>query len=181
VKPFSKTIAVFGSSAITQDSTEAQLAYRAGELLAKAKFKICNGGYFGAMEAASRGAVEAHGEVIGVISDVFSHRIPNPFLTETVETRDLLERIATLIRIADGYIILDGGIGTLAELFVAWNMVAVGWDKPILVIGDKLHTACHDFCLHTEIEEKHLNMLKFVPTIEEAVTYLEELFKHSNE
>ncbi|RJP23110.1 MAG: hypothetical protein C4527_20810 [Candidatus Omnitrophota bacterium] len=117
MESFSKIIAVFGSSAITQDSPEAARAHRLGRLLAEASFTVCNGGYMGVMEACSRGASEAGGKVIGVTCETFSRRSPNPFLTEEIPCKDLLERIATLMRIADAYLVLDGNIGTLAELF----------------------------------------------------------------
>lgn len=177
MKPFSKIIAVFGSSAISQDSPDAEQAYTMGKLLAETQFKISNGGYCGAMESASRGAVEAGGKVVGVISQVFSHRVPNQYLTETVETADLLERIETLMRISDGYVVLDGGIGTLAELFIAWNMLATGWDKPVIVVGNRMKQALDDIRMHTEIEEKHLRLLHFCPTVDEAVKQLKKAFE----
>ncbi|MFB3788194.1 MAG: LOG family protein [bacterium] len=176
MEPFSKTIAVYGSSGITQDSPAAEQAARAGRLLAAARFKICNGGYMGAMEACSRGAQEAGGMVIGVTCDEFQNRMPNPFLTEEVRTPDLPERISTLMRMADAYVILDGNIGTLAELFLAWNVVAMGWRKPILVVGEKLKNALYDLQQHTEIGGKQLAMLNFVDTVDTAVDFLQRYF-----
>jgi len=176
LEPFSKTIAVYGSSGITQDSPAAEQAARAGRLLATARFKICNGGYMGVMEACSRGAREAGGVVIGVTCDDFQNRTPNPYLTEEVRTPDLPERIATLMRLADAYVILDGNIGTLAELFLAWNVVAMGWRKPILVVGKDLKKAVHDLQEHTEIGAKQLAMLNFVETVEDTVAFLQHYF-----
>ncbi|HOJ60639.1 MAG TPA: LOG family protein [bacterium] len=177
LKPFSKTIAVYGSSGIPQDSPAAERAARLGRLLARARFKICNGGYMGVMEACSRGANEAGGVVIGVTCDGFQNRTPNPFLTEIVRTPDLPERIAVLMRLADGYIVLDGNIGTLAELFVAWNVVATGWKKPILVVGEDLKKALYEMQKSTEIGEKQLALLNFVDTADEAVEFLKAYFQ----
>ncbi|MBN2327760.1 MAG: LOG family protein [Candidatus Omnitrophica bacterium] len=174
--PFSKTVAVYGSSAISQNGAAAQNAERLGRLLAEAKMKICNGGYMGAMEACSRGAREAGGQVVGVICAAFSKRRPNPHLTEIIDTRDLPERITTLMRLADAYIVLDGNIGTMAELFLAWNVAATGWDKPVLVVGDSMKKAVFELQAHTEISEKQLAMLTFVDDVDRAVDCLKSYF-----
>ncbi len=131
----------------------------------------------GAMEASSRGASEAGGRIIGVTSKTFSHRTPNPYLTEERMTNDLLDRIATLMRLADAYIVMDGSIGTLAELFVAWNMLATGWDKPLIVVGDYLRCAMEVLQDYTEIREKHLDVIEFVPDEAAAVNFLHQHYK----
>lgn len=174
--PFSKTVAVYGSSAISQDGPAAKNAERLGRLLAEAQLKICNGGYMGAMEACSRGAQEAGGQVIGVTCAAFSKRRPNPYLTEIMDTRDLPERITTLMRLADAYIILDGNIGTLAELFLAWNVAATGWNKPVLVVGDAMKKAVLGLQEHTEIGEKQLALLTFIPDVVQAADWLKRYF-----
>jgi len=175
--PSPKIIAVFGSSGIELDSEAAEQAFRLGYLLAKAGFAICNGGYTGVMEACSRGAAEAGGEVIGVTCSVFSRRDPNPYLTREIQTQDLPERIATLMRLADAYVVLDGSIGTLAELFLAWNLLVTGWSKPLLVVSENLRQALEELQPYIEIEEKHLQYLTFLPTIESAVDYLRQHFE----
>ncbi len=177
MEPFSKTVAVFGSSAINQDSDAALEAERLGRLLAEANLKICNGGYMGVMEACSRGARGANGQITGVVCSAFSRRQPNPYLTGIVEARDLPDRIATLMRMADAYIVLDGNIGTLAELFVAWNVVATGWNRPVLVVGEGLKQALHGLQPYTEIREEQLRMLTFVKDVDEAVAWLNKYFQ----
>lgn len=172
MKSFKKTVAVYGSSAIQQDSPSAVQAYRLGRLLAESGFIVCNGGYMGAMEACSRGAHEVGGEVIGVTCQLFTNRTPNPYLTKEIECKDLPERITTLMHLADAYVVLDGSIGTLAELFLAWNIVAMGGTNPIYVIGEKLKKGIYGLTEHTEIGDKHLSKLNFVNSIEEAVDFL---------
>lgn len=163
-----KVIAVYGSSSITQDSDTAKAAERIGRLLVKAGYSTCNGGYMGVMEAASRGAKEAGGEVIGVTCRTFAKRTPNPYLTKEVETDDLPERISTLMRIADGYIVLDGSAGTLAELLLAWNLLVLGGTKPVIVVGEPLRKAVYAMAEHTEISDELIDMLIFVDDVDEA-------------
>lgn len=176
MNPFTKTIAIYGSSAITQDSEAARQAERLGERLAQAKFAICNGGYMGVMEACSRGAAKAGGRIIGVTTSTFSKRFPNPYLTEEITTGNLIERIGTLMGIADAYIVLDGNIGTLAELFLAWNLVATGWDKPLIVVGAEMKNTLHALSEYTEIRDKQMAKLTFVATVDEVVAFLERRF-----
>ncbi|MGI6457913.1 MAG: LOG family protein [bacterium] len=171
------TIAVFGSSSVLQDSEHALVAYRVGKLLAEAGFVVCNGGYKGTMEACSRGVKEAGGHVVGVTCKSFTNRTPNMYLTEEVCTEDLPERISTLMRIADAYIVLDGNIGTLAELFLAWNVIFMGKPKPLLIVGENMRRGLSALAEHTEIGERHLQLLEFVPTVESAVDYLKSTFQ----
>lgn len=171
-------IAVYGSSAITQDSVEAQNAETLGRLLAEAGYAVCTGGYMGVMEAASRGAKAAGGNVIGVTCKAFSNRTPNLYLTQEIETDDLPQRIATLMRIADGYIVLDGGIGTLAELLLAWNLLAMGGSKPVIVVGEPLKKTVDAMKPYTEISDRLLDMLVFVDTVEAACERMKLLLPH---
>jgi hypothetical protein len=64
---------------------ESDLAYtqalHVGELLAEAGYTICTGGYSGVMEAASRGAHERGGRVIGITMNQFKVE-PNRYLTK---------------------------------------------------------------------------------------------------
>jgi uncharacterized protein (TIGR00730 family) len=176
MEPFSKTVAVYGSSAITQDSAEAQNAEQLGKRLAEEKLQICNGGYHGAMEACSRGARQAGGQIAGVVCSAFSGRTPNPYLTQVVEADSFLDRIAALMRMADAYVVLDGNIGTMAELFLAWNLAAVGGSKPVLVVGEEMKQAILGLQERTEINAKQISMLTFVETVDEAAEWLNRYF-----
>jgi uncharacterized protein (TIGR00725 family) len=110
-----KVVTLFGSSMIRPGDTDNEKAESLGRTLARAGYAICNGGYMGSMEASAQGAKEAGGEVIGVTCDLFSSRTACPYLTEEQRQPGLLERIGRLIELGDAYIVLGGGIGTLAE------------------------------------------------------------------
>ncbi|MDQ3804788.1 MAG: LOG family protein, partial [Acidobacteriota bacterium] len=60
-----KIVTIFGGSKCNEDSPEYADALEVGRLLAEAGFTICTGGYLGVMEAASRGARERGGRVLG--------------------------------------------------------------------------------------------------------------------
>ena len=169
----SPVISVFGSSRIPHDGPEYREAYEVGRLLAERGYAVCNGGYSGTMEAVSRGAKEAGGRTIGITVDVFSSRSPNSYIDEEIGTDTLLLRLDKLTEVADGYIILGGGIGTLLELALVWNLQLMGvFDKPIVLLGPAWRAAVERLSEHLMIREVDLAALTFVDTPEQAVETL---------
>ncbi|HXF43110.1 MAG TPA: hypothetical protein VNK26_05165, partial [Pyrinomonadaceae bacterium] len=71
MEPSGKIVTIFGGSRCNADSEEYKEARKLGRLLAEAGFTICTGGYLGVMEAASRGAREAGGRVLGIVMNQF--------------------------------------------------------------------------------------------------------------
>ena len=91
-----RIVTIFGGSKCGADSVEYREAHRVGELLAEDRFTICTGGYSGVMEAASRGAHERGGRVIGITMKQFDKE-PNRYLTETFPSEHFYERLQRLI------------------------------------------------------------------------------------
>jgi uncharacterized protein (TIGR00725 family) len=138
-----RVIAVFGASRSTPGDPHYAEGEHCGRLLAEAGFTVATGGYGGTMEAASKGAREAGGRVVGVTApSVFPARSgPNAHLTSETRADTLMERIAVLVEGSDGAIALWGSLGTACELLVAWNLSYVAplsgvARKPIIAVGD---------------------------------------------
>jgi len=122
-------IAVYGSSRITPADPEYADALEVGRLLGAAGYTIMTGGYAGVMEAASRGAAEAGARVIGVTTaaiEALAGRRANPWLTEEVAQDLFSQRIDYLVRRAQGFVAMPGGIGTLEEIFEVWTWAQLG-------------------------------------------------------
>ena len=169
----SPVISVFGSSRIPPDGPEYREAYAVGRLLAEAGYVVCNGGYSGTMEAVSRGAKEAGGRTIGITVDVFGGRSPNPYIDEEIGTSTLLLRLDKLTEVADGYIVLGGGIGTLLEMALVWNLQLMAvFDKPIVLLGSDWRAAVERCSEHLMIRAVDLEALTLVDTPEQAVEAL---------
>lgn len=132
-----KTITIFGSSSVSEDSIEYQNAYELGKLLGKSGFTLCNGGYGGIMKASAEGAKSVGGKTIGVVTDFFS-KTPNKFIDETIVVDSLLSRLQKLIELGDAYVVFRGATGTLVELAIVWEYIIKGVmkEKPIIVLGD---------------------------------------------
>ncbi len=135
-------VAVFGSSTLREDDPEYARIVTLGGELARRGWAVMTGGYDGAMAAASRGAGEAGGRVIGVTVEMFETRGPvNRWVTDRVHTTDLFERLRHLADVADAFVVVTGSIGTLTELFLCWTLVAVGSrpKAPIVLMGAHWH------------------------------------------
>jgi len=169
-------VAVFGSSQVPEGSADFAAAERLGRLLAEAGWVVMNGGYGGTMAALSRGAARAGGRVIGVTLAAFD-RWPlcvNPWLSEQRQAPDLFTRHRWLIAEADAIVVLPGGVGTLAELFVAWNLLQIGSlaPRPVIVVGQAWQRALETLAAHLHVRPKDLAMLQVVDTVEAAVRLL---------
>ena len=134
-----RIIAIFGTGKAQPTDEAYDLAYRTGSLLAEKGYTIVNGGYNGTMIAAAKGARQAGGKVIGVTCTAFKRANANEYTTEQITTASLDERLDTLIRLGDAYIVLPGATGTLLELAKVWELKNKGFlnaGKPIILVGD---------------------------------------------
>jgi uncharacterized protein (TIGR00725 family) len=133
-----KVVSVFGTGTARPGDKNFLLAQRLGGLLAGAGFAIANGGYGGIMEASAKGASEAGGEVIGVTCSAFGQSGVNKFVSREIVTTSLNERLDTLVKLGNAYVVLPGGTGTLLELALVWELKNKGFlieDKPIILLG----------------------------------------------
>ncbi len=130
------TISVFGSSRPTEATPQYTIAYEVGAALAHAGYIVCNGGYGGTMEASASGAKNAGGSTIGIVTNFFS-RVPNKWIDTTIALPTMIDRLMDLVNRADGYVVLEGGTGTLLELACVWELMnkSVIKKKPIIVVG----------------------------------------------
>ncbi len=137
-----KHIAFFGySTAVPQEKLYRDV-FESAKLVAQAGYMVVNGGGYGVMEAASRGAKEGGGRVIGVTFDpqgatVFEGRNPNNPMDEEIKVTNYLERTLKLLELGDMYIVFNGGTGTISEFGMAWGLARIyfGHHKPLILFG----------------------------------------------
>jgi uncharacterized protein (TIGR00725 family) len=167
-------VTVFGGSRVEPGSLAYQEAYEVGRLLAQHGYVVCNGGYSGTMEAASRGCKEAGGRTIGVTIEVLGRAAPNDFLDEQIGTASLLMRLDRLTALADAYIVLGGGLGTLLEMALVWNLrlMQVYPDKPIILLGPAWRATVECFSRELYIREIDLAAFIFAETPDAALAAL---------
>lgn len=171
-----RIVAVFGSSRVPAHSAEYVEAYALGKLLAQHGFVVMNGGYQGTMEASARGAREAGGRTIGMLSREFGELTPNPYLDETFVAPDLYTRIREMQRRADAFVVLKGSMGTLAELALVWNFAKIDarQRKPILLLGKSWAHVLRALREHLVVTEDEVALLQVVETSEQVVHILKK-------
>ena len=128
-------VGVYGSARLPESDPRWAAAFALGAALAEAGFTIATGGYEGIMGAASRGARSKGGEVLGYTVTSWDGLPANEAVTQRIDSADLFERLRRFST-ADLLIGLDGGIGTLAEIAVGWNLLQVSDARPLLLVGD---------------------------------------------
>jgi hypothetical protein len=135
-----RIISVFGGSAPRPGTPAYEDARALGERLARAGWTVATGGYAGVMEAASRGAAEAGGHVIGVtctLIEQWKSLRANPWIKEEIRFPTLRERLYHLVEFCDAALALPGGIGTLSEVALTWSLLQTGEikRKPFVAVG----------------------------------------------
>ncbi|NLG24554.1 MAG: TIGR00730 family Rossman fold protein [Clostridiales bacterium] len=126
-----RAIAVFGAASADMAPIFYRDARAVGRRIAEAGCAmVFGGGDAGMMGACARGAHEGGGRVIGVIPN----RLNEPGIAyetcdQLIVTRDLRDRMETMERLADAFIALPGGIGTLYELFEVLTLNQLGYIK----------------------------------------------------
>jgi uncharacterized protein (TIGR00730 family) len=108
-----------------------------GRALAKAKLTVVYGGCStGLMGALADGAIDAGGDVIGVLPESLRHREPgHPRLSRMEVVADLAVRKRRMTALSDAFVALPGGYGTLDELFEVLTDRVIGLhQKPVGVL-----------------------------------------------
>lgn len=135
-------VSVFGGSAPEPGSAAYNEAYEVGASLARGGYTVATGGYSGIMAAASQGAAEAGGHVIGVTTTALNSweekaLVANRWVKEEIKFTTLRDRLYHLVTFCDAAVAVRGGIGTLSEVSLAWSLIQVGEikRKPLVLLG----------------------------------------------
>ena len=173
-----RIVTIFGGSQCSEDSEEYRQAKDLGRRLAEAGFTICTGGYLGVMEAASRGAREKGGRVLGIVMNQFRSE-PNRFLTDKVATNHFYDRLQNLIERSVGFVALRGGIGTVAEISLVWNKLQtrVINPRPLVLLGDCWKPIVEAFQENLVVAQSDVSLLDFASNAEEACQIIIEKSK----
>jgi len=129
-------ISVFGSSRTHEGEELYSDSLWMGRLLGQNGFDVVTGGYSGVMEAVSRGAHEVGAHVKGVTMRPFGETT-NTYIIEEITTRDFYARLRRLVDQVDGYVVMQGGMGTLAELTFTWQKLWLKMlpERPCVLVG----------------------------------------------
>jgi len=129
-----KRIAVYCGSATPADPRYLALAREVGMGLAQRGIGVVyGGGKLGLMGAVASGALEAGGEVIGIIPEALaSSEVSNHDCTQLYTVSGMHERKQRFTDLSDGFVTIPGGVGTMDELWEAVSWAQLGYHtKPV--------------------------------------------------
>jgi uncharacterized protein (TIGR00730 family) len=176
-RPGKRRVAIFGGAWVGEDEPEYREAVRLGGGLAERGIEVVNGGYGGIMAAVSHGASEARGTVVGVTITSFSEQVPvNPWLTLEVEAADLFARLP-LICDAEAWVAFPGGVGTLSEVALCWNLIQTESlpARPLVIVGERWDRALRAFRELLLAEGAHFDLIRPAETSDQALEVLGEI------
>ena len=173
-------VAVFCSSRMGNRTEYAEETRKLGLALAEAGCELVYGGEeYGLMKVVADSVLARGGRVCGVIPNIpMMQEHIHPHLQEYVYVRDMAERKSMMMKLADAFIALPGGTGTLDELSEVLCQNKIGeMDKPLLLLNvagyyDPLWQFLEQMVTEGMMDETDPAQLMMAPTASEAVAAL---------
>jgi uncharacterized protein (TIGR00730 family) len=162
-----KRICVFCGSSMGNRPAYAEAAAGLGRMLAgRGLGLVYGGGNVGLMGIMADAALAAGGEVIGVIPEaLMKWEVGHLDLTQLHVVGSMHERKARMAELADAFIALPGGIGTMEELFEVWTWAQLGLHpKPLGFLDsegyyDHLHAFLDHMTAEGFLRDRHRAMV----------------------
>jgi len=132
-----RSLCVLCGSREGTDPVYRDVAVRLGRLVAEQDVRlIYGGGSIGLMGIIADAVLSAGGEVVGVIPDfLIRSEVGHHDLTDLVITDSMHDRKRRMFEMADAFVVLPGGLGTLDETFelITWRQLRLH-DSPIIIL-----------------------------------------------
>ena len=176
----SMRIAVFCSSSTSIDKKYIDLAFDLGAAIGSRKWELVSGGgHVSAMGAISQGARSVGGKTIGVIPqklvdiEFADHDNHELHVVDSMRTRK-----GKIEELADAFIALPGGLGTLEELFEIWVGRFLNFhNKPVVALDPYgIYQPLRDLVDHLEsegfVKPGQRELLMWADSVESALEYI---------
>jgi uncharacterized protein (TIGR00730 family) len=134
-------VTIFGSARIKSGTPAYEGVKKLAAELTSMGCDILTGGGPGLMQAANEGAysVDPNGlrRSVGLNIELPFEQSINPFVTQAFGHRTFFSRLHHFMIVSDAFIVVPGGIGTLLELSLAWQLLQVRklYNTPLIVVG----------------------------------------------
>ncbi|MBX9666771.1 MAG: LOG family protein [Candidatus Obscuribacterales bacterium] len=135
-------VTIFGSARILQGTDDYERVKKLAFQLTGMGCGIITGGGPGLMEAANEGAsltgLDAVQRSIGIRVDLPFEKGANPFVGKAYEHKTFFSRLHHFVIMSDAFIVVPGGIGTMLELSMVWQLLQVRklYDTPLILVGE---------------------------------------------
>lgn len=174
------SICVFCGSNLGKNPKFTVLANDVGQYLAKNDITLVYGGAnVGLMRCTADAVLENNGKAIGVITHFLSKKhLTQTGLTELILVETMQERKAKMAELAQGFIVLPGGCGSMEELFEVFTAAQLGFHtKPIVVFNtdgyyDSLKQLLFNMVEQGMMLAEHVKMIHFTDSIEDAYRFM---------
>jgi uncharacterized protein (TIGR00730 family) len=117
------SVTIFGSARTPATDPYYEASMEIARLLTENNLAVITGGGPGIMEAANRGAAEAHGKSVGLNIRLPMEQKPNPYANVPIDFRYFFARKVCFVKYSTGFIFMPGGYGTLDEFFEVLTLV----------------------------------------------------------
>ena len=132
-------VTIFGSARAKAGTFGYEETKRAAAALAEMGCDIITGGGPGLMQAANEGAAASpeRAQSIGIPVDLPFEQNVNAFVTQAFEHRTFFTRLHQFVLTSDAFIVAPGGVGTVLETMMIWQLLQVGHlqDTPLILVG----------------------------------------------
>src|SRR5437588_10483559 len=134
-------VTIFGSARAGPGTFVYDEVKRLATVLAEMGCDIITGGGPGLMQAANEGAAAANApernRSVGIRVDLPFEQEVNPFVEQAFEHRTFFTRLHHFVRTSDAFVVAPGGIGTVLELMMIWQLLQVRHvhDVPLILVG----------------------------------------------
>src|SRR5215475_9322000 len=133
-------VTIFGSARAKPGTIAYEETKRVSKALAELGCDIITGGGPGLMQAANEGVELAGGDgrqSVGIRVDLPFEQEVNPFVELAFEHRTFFTRLHHFVLASDAFIVAPGGIGTVLETMMIWQLLQVKHleDTPLILVG----------------------------------------------
>ena len=135
-------VSIFGSARIEQGSLYYNAVKDLARALAEMDCNIITGGGPGIMQAANEGAAEIErGQLdrsVGIRIELPFEQDVNPFVQSAFEHKTFFTRLHHFVLASDAFVVVPGGIGTVLEAMVVWQLLQVRHveNTPLIFVGN---------------------------------------------
>ncbi len=130
-------VTIFGSARAKPGTIAYEETKRAANALAALGCDIITGGGPGLMQAANQGVDAAGSKSMGIRVDLPFEQEVNPFVELAYEHRTFFTRLHHFVLASDAFIVAPGGIGTVLETMMIWQLLQVRHlqQTPLILVG----------------------------------------------
>lgn len=181
-------VTIFGSARARPGTVAYEETKRVAAALSTMGCDIVTGGGPGLMQAANEGAAfgSRNSRSVGVCIELPFEQEENPFVQKVFAHRTFFTRLHHFVLASDAYIVAPGGIGTLLETAMIWQLLQVRHlqGAPLILVG-KMWRGLLDWSRESMlsfdpplVSPEDLEIPRCVDNAEDAISLVREHYEH---